>query len=224
MPEIVYKDKKAVVILKPVGMPSQPDPSGDLDAMSAAAEQLSSSGEPSALWLVHRLDRTVGGVLLFARTKDSAAKLSGSLTDGSFKKQYYAVTEGTAPGGEMRDFLFKDSSQSKAFVVNTERKGAKLAVLKYSVLDVKETENGTRSLVKIDLQTGRFHQIRAQFSNRGLPLVGDGKYGSRDKGARKPSLFACSLSAPSVNGGEPVTAKPDLEKYPWSLFYAEKYV
>ncbi len=224
MPEIIYKDKNAIVINKPVGMPSQSDPSGDLDAMTAASNLLKEAGEPSALWLVHRLDRGVGGLIAFARTKGAAAALSASVQDGTFKKQYYAVTEGEGTGGELRDFLFKDSAKSKAFVVDTERCGAKLAVLRYTALDTENTERGARTLIKADLITGRFHQIRVQFASRALPLVGDGKYGSRDKGARTPSLFSCSLSFPSINGGEPITAKPDLSIYPWSLFDEKKYI
>lgn len=224
MPEIIYKSKDAVVIVKPLGMPSQKDPSGDLDAMTATSELLQKDGRDGGLWLVHRLDRTVGGVMVFAASKDGAARLSREITDGSFKKEYYAVTEGRCSEGEMRDFLFKDSSASKAFVVKGERKGAKLAVLECSVLDVKETEKGTRTLVKINLKTGRFHQIRAQLSSRGTPLVGDGKYGSRDKERRTPALFACALSTPSVAGGRPITACPPTDEYPWCLFDKEKYV
>ncbi len=224
MPKIVYKDKNAVVIIKPVGMPSQSDRTGSLDAMTATADILKEQGENSELWLVHRLDRTVGGLLAFARTKSAAAKMSAAVTDGSFKKQYYAVCDGEAEGAEMRDFLFKDSFQSKAFVVDTERKGAKLAVLEYERISSAKTESGTKTLVKVDLKTGRFHQIRVQFASRGLPLTGDGKYGSRDKGSRVPALFSCALSFPSVNGAVPITAKPDFSVYPWSLFEEEKYI
>ncbi len=222
--KIIYKDKNVIIINKPVGMPSQKDPTGDLDAMTATSNLLKENGEPSALWLVHRLDRGVGGLIAFARNKTSAARLSASVRDGSFKKQYYAVVEGEASGGELSDLLFKDSLKSKSFVVDTERKGAKLAVLRYTALDVKNTERGTRTLIKADLITGRFHQIRVQFASRGLPLVGDGKYGSRDKGARVPSLFSCSLTFPSVGGGELITEMPDTKVYPWSLFDEEKYI
>lgn len=223
MPKIIYKDKNAVVIVKPVGMPSQSDPSGDADAMTLTSEKLLGEGDAHSLWLVHRLDRTVGGVLVFARSKEAAARLSREITDGTLEKEYLAVTEGAASEGELRDYLFKDRTASKSFVVKGERRGARLAVLKYSTLATVSTEGGERSLVKIKLLTGRFHQIRAQFSHLGMPLVGDGKYGSRDKGARTPALFAVSLRARSINGGETITAPPDFEKYPWRLFDFEKY-
>ncbi len=224
MPKIIYKDSECAVIIKPVGMPSQPDPSGDPDAMSATSELLDAMDEGRELWLVHRLDRTVGGLMVFARTKRSAALLSAAAADGALGKSYYAVTEGKAECGEMRDLLFKDSKTSKAYVVDRERRGAKLAVLEYDVLDVKETEKGVRSLVKVHLKTGRFHQIRAQFASRALPLVGDGKYGSRDKGSRVPALFSCELSSPYISHGKKICAKPDVFVYPWSLFEEEKYV
>ena len=218
MPRIIYKDKNAVAIIKPVGMPSQSDPSGDLDAMSATAKMLSELGENDALWLVHRLDRAVGGVMIFARTKNAAAQLSSRITDGTFDKEYLAVIEGECEAGEMRDYLFKDSVKSKSFVVSGIRKGAKLAVLEQSTLKTVNTDGKTMSLVKIKLLTGRFHQIRAQFSSRTHPLVGDKKYGSRDEIAHTPSLFATSVAVKGINGGKAITATPDKEKYPWSLF------
>lgn len=224
MPKIIYKDSECAVIIKPVGMPSQPDPSGDPDAMSVTSELLEAAGEGRELWLVHRLDRAVGGLMVFARTKRAAARLSEAAADGTLGKSYYAVTEGRAEGGEMRDLLFKDSKTSKAYVVDRERKGAKLAVLEYAVLDVKETDKGARTLVKVHLKTGRFHQIRAQFASRGLSLVGDGKYGGRDKGTRVPALFSCELSTVLISRGKTVSARPDTSIYPWSLFDEEKYV
>ncbi len=224
MLRIVYKDKNSIVIIKPIGMPSQPDPSEDLDAMTATSSILKEEGERSELWLVHRLDRTVSGLMAFARTKSAAARMSSEISDGKLKKEYYAVADGQTSCGEMRDFLFKDASQSKAFVIDGKRKGAKLAALEYTTLDVKQTDKGIKSLVKIDLKTGRFHQIRVQFASRAWPLTGDGKYGSRDKERRTPALFSCSLSFPSVNGGRRITATPELSEYPWSLFDNEKYI
>ena len=218
MPKIIYKDKNAVAIIKPVGMPSQSDTTGDLDAMSATAKMLSEMGENDALWLVHRLDRTVGGVMVFARTKAAAAQLSRHITDGTFGKEYLAVIEGKCESGEMRDYLFKDSVKSKSFVVSGARKGAKLAVLEQCTLKTIEVDGKLLSLVKITLITGRFHQIRAQFSARSHPLVGDKKYGSRDEIAKTPSLFATSVSCKSINGGKAICATPENEKYPWSLF------
>jgi 23S rRNA pseudouridine1911/1915/1917 synthase len=218
MPKIIYKSKNAVVIEKPVGMPAQSDPTGDLDAMTATSMKLGELGERDALWLVHRLDRNVGGVMAFARSSESAAKLSREIADGIFEKEYLAVAEGRVESGSMSDYLFKDSTKSKAFVVNGARKGAKLALLDCECLETAETESGELSLVRIKLKTGRFHQIRAQLSARGTPLVGDQKYGSRVRGARTPALFACRLATASVRDGKGIVAYPDTEQFPWNLF------
>lgn len=132
--------------------------------------------------------------------------------------------EGEATGGILTDYLWKDSVQGKAFTVNSLKKNAKLSVLEYSVLDIKDTERGKRSLVRVTLKTGRFHQIRAQFSSRGMPLVGDKKYGSRDISSRTPALFASRLEVKLE--GEIIDARrmPELSEYPWNLFEREIYM
>ena len=195
-------------------MPSQSDPTGDIDAMSATSALLRESGEGGELWLVHRLDRTVGGLICFARNKKSAAELSRIVSDGLMKKNYIAVCHGKAEAGEYRDLLFKDSATSKAYVVKTERKGAKEAIL---IAEPLEEMDGM-TLVSVDLLTGRFHQIRAQMSARGNALVGDKKYGSRDSEARYPSLFANELSFTLFGKKISASAKPDASVYPWSRF------
>ena len=223
MTEFVYKSKNAVVVYKPAGVPSQPDPSGDPDAMTLASEALASFSEPSELYLVHRLDRVVSGLIIFARNKRSAAALSTLASGEGMGKTYLAVTEGELSDGELRDYLYKDTRLGKAFVVDKKRAGVKEAVLTVKTLDTVTVEGGVHSLLKIKLHTGRFHQIRAQLSSRGASIVGDGKYGSRDKGARMPALAAVSLSA--TFGGERVEVKrlPELTAYPWCLFSEEKY-
>ncbi len=223
MTEILYKSKDFVVILKPAGMPTQSDTSGDEDAMLLTSRALSDMGEPSDLWLVHRLDRVVGGLVVFARNKATAAELSELVGGRGMEKEYLAVVEGRAEGGVMRDFLFKDSKQGKSFVVDTERRGAKLAELEYMPLAFAEGERGVRTLVKIKLHTGRFHQIRAQFSSRGHSLVGDGKYGSHDNKAKMPALFASRLAFAVKGKKTEVTALSDLDSYPWSIFEKECY-
>lgn len=225
MIEILNKTKDYVVIFKPAGMPSQSDPSGDKDAMTACGELLRERGESDSLFLIHRLDRVVGGLLVFARNKKYAATLSEQVADRSFKKEYYAVVEGTAEGGVMQDYLYKDAVSSKAFITDKKRVGVKLCELEYSVLDTASPADERKvSLVKIALKTGRFHQIRAQFSHRKMPLIGDKKYGSRDFMAKMPSLFASTLTF-NYNGKEVRASKlPDISEYPWSLFEEEKYV
>ena len=212
--KIVYKNRNVVIINKPAGIPSQSDPTGDKDAMTLTSQALASFGEPSALWLVHRLDRTVGGLICFARNKKSAAELSRIVSDGLMKKNYIAVCHGKVEAGEYRDLLFKDSATSKAYVVKTERKGAKEAIL---IAEPLEEMDGMM-LVSVDLLTGRFHQIRAQMSARGNALVGDKKYGSRDSEARYPSLFANGLSFTLFGKKISASAKPDVSVYPWSRF------
>ncbi len=217
--KIVFKNKNTVIINKPVGLPSQSDPSGDPDAMSKTSELLASLGEPSDLWLVHRLDRTVGGLIAFARNKKSAAALSEVVKNGEMKKKYFVVCHGSADEGEYRDFLFKDNATSKAYIVKTERRGAKEAILSAHKID----EQSGMSLMSVDLITGRFHQIRAQFSARGNSLVGDKKYGSRDAVRRTPSLFSYYLSFTLFGKRIIAKARPEIDEYPWNLFSEDKY-
>ena len=200
-------------------MPSQSDPTGDIDAMSATSQLLLSLGERDALWLVHRLDRNVSGLLAFARNKKSAAELSKIIQNGIFSKKYLAICHGEAAEGEYRDFLYKDSATSKAYVVKTERRGSKEARLDLFRLETKED----KSLVHVTLHTGRFHQIRAQLSNERLPITGDGKYGSRDNAARNIALMAAHLGVSLPKEEIDVIRLPDLSVYPWSLFSEESY-
>ena len=218
MLEIIYSDKHVVAIRKPVGMPSQPDPTGAEDAMTLTARLLAERGEPSALWLVHRLDRVVGGILVFARTKKAAAVLSELFASHDLEKCYLAVTEGIAAEGELCDLIYKDAAKSKAFIVDRKRAGVKEARLISRSLSLADSELGARNLVEVKLLTGRFHQIRAQLSSRATPLVGDGKYGSRDKGARTPALYAYRLAF-RLNGRDyELRSLPAADEYPWSLF------
>ena len=216
-PQIVLKNKNFIVINKPIGMPSQSDTTGDRDAMTVLSEFLTSLEEPSALWLIHRLDRNVGGLLVFARNKKSAAELSEKIQYGAFVKKYFAVCHGKPSEGEYTDYLYKDSSTSKSYVVKTKRMGAKEACLDLSLV----ASNGEMSAVSVTLHTGRFHQIRAQLSSRGNSLVGDKKYGSKDALCRTPALFAYSLSFEIFGEKISVSALPDMNEYPWNIFSQE---
>jgi 23S rRNA pseudouridine1911/1915/1917 synthase len=220
--QILYKSKNAVVINKPFGTPSQADKSGDGDALSLTSKALKESGENAALWLVHRLDRMVGGLLVFARTKESAAKINSIIASGGLQKEYIAVVEGEACDGELVDYLYHDTRANKAFVVNPEARGAKEAVLSCKSIAMAEYMGKTVSLVKISLKTGRFHQIRAQLSSRGNPIIGDGKYGSKIK-YRNIALFSCMLCCTIPNEEIKAYALPDLNTFPWSIFDEEKY-
>lgn len=221
---IVYKSRDAVVVIKPVGMPSQSDPTGDTDAMTATAEQLRSCGEPSSLWQIHRLDRGVGGLMVFARSSRAAAVLSEAVRDRKMEKRYLAVVDGRPEGGVLEDLLFKDSRTSKAYIADRERAGVKRAILEYRPLATVTVEGGERTLVLVGLKTGRFHQIRVQFASRRHPLVGDKKYGSRDRGTGGIALFCCGLSFDNCDirdkSGKRIALRtlPELDKYPWNLF------
>ena len=188
MINILYEDDALVVCVKPVGVLSQPDVSGEgedmLSLLAAYLGEKSGKKEPY-VGLVHRLDRGVGGVMVFAKRQDVAARLSVAVAERRVTKQYLAVVHGRPAENEgiFQDFLYKDSTKGKSFVVSSERRGVKKASLAYRVLEtVTDTAQGERSLVQIRLHTGRTHQIRVQFSSRGMPLVGDGKYGARDHG------------------------------------------
>ena len=178
--EILFSDKEIVVCIKPVGMDSEQD------VPQALQQQL--GGE---IFTLHRLDKNVGGVMLYGRTKASAARFSGLIQDGQLIKEYVALVHGTPPQeGDLTDLLWKDSSKNKVFVVKRERRGVKKARLTYRLLQA-----GEQSLVRVRLYTGRSHQIRVQFASRGFPLVGDHKYGSREV-ASAPMLYSCCLTFP----------------------------
>ncbi len=176
--KILFEDSEIVVCIKPVGILSQRDASGKANMVDLLAEELNSEIFP-----VHRLDREVGGIMVFAKTKAAAAALSRDISNHKFQKEYIALIHGIPEklSGEMRDLLFKDSSKNKSFVVKRERRGVKEALLEYTVLESFEINKETYSKVKILLHTGRTHQIRVQFASRKLNLTGDRKYGAKDE-------------------------------------------
>lgn len=164
--ELLYHDTDFAVCVKPVGLDAEHD--------IPAALQEALGGE---VYTLHRLDKNVGGVMVYARNKATAAALSKVIQEGAMVKEYVAMVHGTPPEeGDWQDLLFKDSRKNKVFVVKKQRAGVKAARLEYKRLTAGET-----SLVQIRLHTGRSHQIRVQFSSRGFPLVGDHKYGSRSQ-------------------------------------------
>ena len=218
MLNIVYLSKSAAVIYKPHGMPAQPDPSGDTDAMTATATILRERGENADLWLINRLDRGVGGLMIFARDKKTAATLSETVRDRQITKEYFAVVSGIPDGDRMVDFLYKDTRTSKAYIVKTERKGVKKASLSFKTVATANTEKGTLSLASVSLDTGRFHQIRAQFSSRGHAIVGDKKYGSPHLLRGGIALVCCHLYVELGDEKIDVSVTPDTAQYPWSLF------
>ena len=222
--EIIYKSKNAIVINKPFGMPSQPDKSGDVDAMTATQAALREMGERGELYIINRLDRVVGGLLVFARNSAAAARLSSAVAEREMVKEYFAVLEGECQeSGTLTDYIYKDARLSKAFVASKSRNGVKYAELNFDLLEKINVNGKTLSLVKVKLSTGRFHQIRVQFASRKLPLVGDKKYGSRDAKAKMPALFACGLAFSFLGKDEIFFVTPETDKYPWNLFNKEKF-
>ena len=218
MIDILYEDVNLVVCVKPVGVNSQNDNAEDM--VKILKNQLGSDILP-----IHRLDTAVGGTMVFAKNSKSAAILSKQISDGSFKKKYLTVITGIPEdkSAVLVDLLFKDSSRNKTFVVNRERKGVKKASLEY---DVIASVSGF-SLVKVLLHTGRTHQIRVQFASRKMPIVGDGKYGSKDN---RCSVALWSYEISFRLNGEFVSfgSLPDFRSYPWQNFdsvnFAEKNV
>lgn len=175
--KILFEDKDIIVCVKPCGLLSQSDSKGGESMIQRLEEYCGGTVYP-----LHRLDREVGGVMVYAKSKTAAAVLSRDIAEQKFKKEYIALVHGTpeTESGEMKDLLFKDSSKNKSFVVKRERKGVKKASLEYETLNKKQFENEPYSVVKILLHTGRTHQIRVQFSSRKMPLAGDRKYGAND--------------------------------------------
>lgn len=182
--EIIYEDKELLVARKPAGLATQTARVAQADVVSELKNYLKSP----YLGVVHRLDQPVEGLLVFARTKKAAAELSKQLGEGTLHKQYYAVICGkpVREQGELVDYLYKDvQNGGRAIVVDEQerlhRSDAKKAVLQYRLLQYAEETD--LSLMEIHIDTGRFHQIRAQMSHAGMALLGDGKYG--DEAARK---------------------------------------
>lgn len=208
MIEILFENDDLVVCIKPVGVNSQNDKSEDM--VKLLSLQINTQVFP-----VHRLDTAVGGIMVFAKNSKTAAILSKQISYGTFKKKYLAVVTGT-PLKEcdvLEDLLFKDSSKNKSFVVKRERRGVKKASLQYETLS---SVSGF-SLVKILLHTGRTHQIRVQFASRKMPLVGDGKYGSRDNRCTV-ALWSHKISFMYKGNEVSFLSNPDFNKYPWEYF------
>lgn len=168
---ILYEDKHIIVSQKQRGLLSQ-DGNGKPSFTDKIKEHTKTEVYP-----VHRLDKDVGGVMVYAKTQHSAAELSKQVADRTMEKNYLAVVHGKPDKGDMEDLLFFDRSKNKSFVVKKERRGVKKALLSYETVETRED----KSLVRVALHTGRTHQIRVQFASRKMPLYGDRRYGGRDE-------------------------------------------
>ncbi len=214
--QCLYRDERLVVCLKPQGMRSTDEPGGLPDMLRRQLEQ---ENEPLCLRTVHRLDQVVGGVMVIARSRVAAQLLSAQIADRRFQKEYLAVVEGV-PGqaeGEFRDLLARDKARRRTYVAPAPGKGVQEAVLRYRLVG----SNDGFSLVRIQLLTGRTHQIRCQFAARNLPLVGDLKYGAQAREMEGIALWSHRLSFDHPQTGERMDfSAPPPEIWPWTLFPA----
>lgn len=220
MVEILYEDSHLLVCIKPIGVLSQPDLGDGEDMLTILKAYLAEKKGNSYIGLVHRLDRNVGGVMVFSKNPSVTGKLSAAIQERNFTKEYMAVVHNQPEekSGVYKDLLFKDSSKNKTFVVARPRKGVKEASLEYEVLGNTSIEKGEMSLVRVHLHTGRTHQIRVQFSSRKMPLVGDGKYGSKDNGC-EIALWSYRLAFKHpIKKGEIDIFKLPPDIYPFNQF------
>lgn len=194
--DVIYEDNHIIVVKKEPNIPSQADKTEDLDMLTIIKAYLKEKyNKPGNVYLglVHRLDRPVGGVMVFAKTSKSASRLSDQIREKVFKKKYLAVVDGQFENkkGVMEDYLYKDERNNMSRVVNKDKKNAKFSKLDYEVLAYNEVKN--LSLVKVNLHTGRHHQIRVQLANSGHSIFGDQKYGTRGKN-KQIALWAYELT------------------------------
>lgn len=223
--KILYEDDDIIVAIKPQGIPSQPDKTGDLDMLTMLSNQLSSHGENTYVGIVHRLDRPVGGVMIFSRNKTAEKRLSTAIQQNQYQKDYLAIVTGKLEtrNGKLQNFLKKNGKNNTSSVVGEKIKDAKKAELNYEVLESKTDENEQwLSLVKIRLITGRHHQIRVQFAHMGAGIWGDKKYNASL--VKKYEKTNIALWSHSISLYHPVTHKTmqfqaSPTEYPFSLFF-----
>ena len=193
--KVIYEDNQIIVVEKMPNVPSQQDKTGDIDMLTIVKQYVKLKyNKPGDVYigLIHRLDRPVGGVMVFARTSKSASRLSEQVRNKTLKKTYIATVDGyfSEENGVLENYLYKDERHNISKVVDKNKKNAKFAELEYEVLAYDSKRD--LSVVKIKLHTGRHHQIRVQFANAGHSLFGDQKYGIRGKG-KQIRLWAYEL-------------------------------
>lgn len=202
--KIIFEDKDIVVAIKPPEILSQGDEKGRANAVDILKEMTGSEIFP-----VHRLDKGVGGVMVFAKNSKSAAELSRQVSDRTMEKTYLALLHGeiAEEKGRLEDLLFFDRGKNKSFVVKRERRGVKKALLDYECIE----RGQGKSLVRVSLITGRTHQIRVQFSSRGYPLFGDRRYGARDD-EKDIALMSKEISFVHPKTGEKMSFECEIQK------------
>lgn len=189
---IIYEDEDILAVDKPVGIASEGGRIGQQDIESMAKNYRSSKGEPAEVHMIHRLDQPVGGVLLMAKNQKAAAYLSMQIQNGRMEKIYYAKVKGAPKEetGELTDYLVR-GPKNMTVVANGPQKNAKKAVLGYEVLEAQS--GNAESLLKVNLQTGRHHQIRVQLANAGFPIVGDRRYGNAENAEETLCLHSVEI-------------------------------
>ena len=218
--KVIYEDNHILVVEKPPNIPSQSDKTNDINMLTICKKYIKEKyNKPGNVYLglVHRLDRPVGGIMIFAKTSKAASRLSNQVREKIFKKKYLAVVDGKPENktGILEDYLYKDERNNISKVVNKDKKNAKYAKLEYELIVYDEVKN--LSLLSINLYTGRHHQIRVQLSNFGHSIFGDQKYGTRGKG-KQIALWAYELEIEHPITKEKMTFK-DLpqNKGTWSI-------
>ncbi len=194
--KVLFEDNHIIVVEKKPNIPSQADKTGDEDMLTMVKQYIKETYDKPGnvyLGLVHRLDRPVGGIMIFAKTSKAASRLSNQVREKVFKKKYLAVVDGkiSQKQGTLEDYLYKDERNNTSKVVDKDKKNAKLAKLDYQILKYNEVKD--LSLLEINLHTGRHHQIRVQLANFGHSIFGDQKYGTRGKG-KQIALWAYQLT------------------------------
>lgn len=217
---ILHEDEDIIVCVKPAGVPTQPDRSNDEDMESYLKNYLFEKYEMEEepyLAVLHRLDRPVGGIMVFAKNREAAARLSDEISDGRVTKYYQAILTGELPEdvGTLTDYMVRDGKTNTSKIVDKGTKGAKRAELSYEVLDVFETDEGILSYVLIQLMTGRHHQIRVQTAGRGAGIYGDTRYNpvfaKRKRIYREIALYATRLEFTHPTTGERMVFKQEPE-------------
>ncbi|MCF0124508.1 MAG: RluA family pseudouridine synthase [Clostridia bacterium] len=212
--KIIYEDNHIIVVEKKPNVPSQEDKTGDIDMLTLVKKYIKEKyNKPGNVYigLVHRLDRPVGGVMIFAKTSKAASRLSNQVREKIFEKRYLAVVDGKfdVEKGSIENYLYKDERNNISKVVNKEKKNAKPAKLDYKVIKYNEVKD--LSLVEINLHTGRHHQIRVQLSDFGHSIFGDQKYGKRGQG-KQIALWAYKLTIQHPITNEKLTFEDLPEK------------
>ncbi len=221
---IIYQDNHLFVVEKEPNQLVQGDVTEDLDLLSLSKQYIKKQDNKPGnvyLGLIHRLDRPVGGAIVFAKTSKAASRLSDQLRRRSITRHYYAITDQpiAKQSGKLVDYLYKDRKQNQSFVVDKNHPEAKKAILNYQCI----AEKNGYALIKVNLETGRSHQIRVQLAHAGMPIVGDQRYHPKPMPKQQIALWAeeLSLDHPTLKEHMTFHSTPPTDTFPWQLFRDE---